>query len=106
MRYYPSLPINLGAELNSTITCYVDASFATHTDMKSHTGMIVTVGENGGPLDCKSQVQNMLPDYMTKCMTGKQLYSQIVRAMYHGDEKEFAKQAQLAFQRVGKADGK
>ena len=198
LRYYPSLPINLGAELNSTITCYVDASFATHTDMKSHTGMIVTVGENGGPLDCKSQVQsihtnssseaelvasvvaanhglflgrvakdlgyvksenllmilkqdnestiriiengegmggkaryfrirhahlkelvdqnimkveycsseNMLPDYMTKCMTGKQLYSQIVRAMYHGDEKEFAKQAQLAFQRVSKVDGK
>ena len=198
LRYYPSLPINLGAELNSIITCYVDASFATHKDMKSHTGMIVTIGENGGPLDCKSKVQNihtnssseaelvasvvasnhglfigrvaadlgyvkqenllmilkqdnestikiiengegmggkaryfrirhaymkelveqdimkieycssenMLSDYMTKCMTGKQLHSQIVRAMYHGDEKEFARQAQLAFERVSKCGGK
>ena len=37
--------------------CYVDASFATHIDSKSHSGMIVAIVENEGPIPAKSKMK-------------------------------------------------
>jgi hypothetical protein len=42
----------------------------------------------------------MVPDYLTKGMTGAHLRGQISRAMYHGDAEEFRLQAEKAVQRV------
>ena len=60
--HFPSLPINLRSAIGDIVTCYVDASFATHIDCKSHSGMIVTIGENGGPIQAKSKMQNIHTD--------------------------------------------
>jgi len=38
------LPLILGMDKGKTIKWYVDATFAVHNDMKSHTGAIMTFG--------------------------------------------------------------
>ena len=39
---------------------WVDASFATHADAKSHTGCIISLGATGGPIYCKSVKQKLV----------------------------------------------
>ena len=41
------------------IILYVDAGYSEHVDSKSHTGIFVTVGKNGGPVLVKSFKQNL-----------------------------------------------
>ena len=43
---------------------------------------------------------NMIPDFLTKGMTGEQLYYQICRAMYHNDAEVFRRQAEMSNLRV------
>ena len=40
-----SLPLVLGADDSNTLVWSVDASFAIHMDMKSHTGAVLTLGQ-------------------------------------------------------------
>ena len=47
----------LGADHLSSFTTWVDASYATHPDMKSHTGGLVSFGT--GALLCKSNKQKL-----------------------------------------------
>ena len=42
----------------------------------------------------------MIPDFLTKGMTGTKLQLQVVRAMYHGDIEEFKLACQRALSRV------
>jgi len=185
----PANTINLGSDV-SDLYLYVDAGYCEHADSRSHTGIFVTIGPNGGPVIVKSFKQGlvtqssteaellaltegvkrclslskllmelgfkpnlqiiamqdnqstitvasngegmggkakhfrvryhflrelmedgilkleycpsdaMIPDFLTKGMTGTVLRSQITRAMYHGDVEEFHHQAEKAFQRV------
>ena len=60
--HFPSLPINFRSKVGDIVTCYVDASFACHQKSKSHSGMIVTIGENGGPIQVKSKMQKLHSD--------------------------------------------
>jgi hypothetical protein len=49
--------ITLSGENNISITAFVDASYAVHSDMKSHTGSIITLGK--GPVYAKSGIQRL-----------------------------------------------
>ena len=51
------LNINLGVTGEMSITAYVDASFAVHPDMRSHTGVMVTLGK--GALYSRSSKQKL-----------------------------------------------
>jgi hypothetical protein len=51
--------IILGAD-NLNLTIYTDASWATHSDPKSHSGIFVTLGNNGGPILVKSYKQKLV----------------------------------------------
>jgi hypothetical protein len=49
--------ITLSGESNLSVTAFVDASYAVHSDMKSHTGSIITLGK--GPVYAKSGIQRL-----------------------------------------------
>ncbi len=51
------LEYELGADHLSSFTTWVDASYATHPDMKSHTGGLISFGT--GALLCKSNKQKL-----------------------------------------------
>jgi hypothetical protein len=53
---------NLGIRLSPTsfdLHLYCDASFASHINGRSHTGIFVTFGTNGGPILVKSHIQSL-----------------------------------------------
>ena len=52
------LPLILGADDIHTLYTFVDASYAVHKDMKSHTGGVITFGRGG--LACKSAKQKLV----------------------------------------------
>ena len=52
------LPLILGADDIHTIYTFVDASYAVHEDMKSHTGGVITFGRGG--IGCKSAKQKLV----------------------------------------------
>jgi hypothetical protein len=45
LRGTPDLPLTLKAGDMSILKWWIDASFATHADMKSHTGVMLTLGK-------------------------------------------------------------
>jgi len=49
--------ITLSGESNLSVTAFIDASYAVHSDMKSHTGSIITLGK--GPVYAKSGIQRL-----------------------------------------------
>jgi hypothetical protein len=51
------MPLILGADNLTTFYTWVDASFATHTDMRSHTGGAISFGR--GAIICKSTKQKI-----------------------------------------------
>ena len=70
MRYITgtaALGLTLRAQGPIHVTAYVDASFATHTDMRSHTGVFITLGFGG--IYCRSSKQKI----MTKSSTEAEL---------------------------------
>ena len=70
MRYITgtsTLGLNIRIEGPVRVTAFVDASFATHADMRSHTGVYITVGL--GSVYCRSSKQML----MTKSSTEAEL---------------------------------
>lgn len=63
----PSLGLTLRASGGIQLLVYVDASFAVHDDMKSHTGAVMTMGL--GPIYVSSKKQSL----MTKSSTESEL---------------------------------
>ena len=61
------LPLILGADDIHTMYTFVDASYAVHKDMKSHTGGVMTFGRGG--IACKSTKQKLV----TKSSTAAEL---------------------------------
>jgi hypothetical protein len=51
------LKLRIGADSLSQFATWVDASFAVHPDMRSHTGGVISFGRGG--LICKSKKQNI-----------------------------------------------
>ena len=51
------LPLIIGADGSDTLYTWVDASYATHADMRSHTGGVLSLGTGG--LLCKSSKQKL-----------------------------------------------
>jgi hypothetical protein len=52
-----------GIKINVTdlkLYAYFDASWACHSDLKGHTGIVITLGHNGFPLICKSKKQKVV----------------------------------------------
>jgi hypothetical protein len=45
---------------NMNLKAYFDAGWACHSDLKGHTGIIITVGDCGFPIICKSQKQKVV----------------------------------------------
>ena len=45
LRMYPTLPLTLEADGTNIVKWWVDASFAVHPDMKSHTGATMSMGK-------------------------------------------------------------
>ena len=61
MRYIWStigLPLILGIYDTNTLRWYVDAAFGVHRDMKSHTGMIMNMGQGAVRSNSKKQKFN------------------------------------------------
>ena len=58
------LPLILGADDIQTMYTFVDASFAVHDDMKSHTGGVITFGRGG--IACKSTKQKVVTKSSTE----------------------------------------
>ena len=50
-------PLRLGADSLNQFATWVDASFAVHPDMRSHTGGVISFGRGG--IICKSKKQNI-----------------------------------------------
>jgi Reverse transcriptase (RNA-dependent DNA polymerase) len=63
----PDLKMTLSCDDELRVYCYVDASFAVHTDMRSHTGAVVSLG--GGAVHVSSKKQGL----MTKSSTEAEL---------------------------------
>ena len=59
-----NLPIILGADDLHTMYTFVDASYAVHDDMKSHTGGVITFGRGG--IACKSTKQKLVTNSSTE----------------------------------------
>ena len=51
------LGIRLSGEISLSITAFIDASYAVHWDLKSHTGAVITLGK--GPVYAKSGIQRL-----------------------------------------------
>jgi len=49
--------IKLSGETSLSVTAFIDASYAVHWDMKSHTGSVITLGR--GPVYAKSGIQRL-----------------------------------------------
>ena len=58
------LPLILGADDIQTMYTFVDAAFAVHDDMKSHTGGVITFGRGG--IACKSAKQKVVTKSSTE----------------------------------------
>ena len=54
----PNLVLTIGASDILQIQSFIDASHAPHADAKSHTGMVITLGQ--GALACKSNKQKLV----------------------------------------------
>jgi hypothetical protein len=65
IRHTPMLGIKLNT-LDPILSIYCDASFGTHANGKSHSGFVITFGENGGPLLVKSHVQQLVSTSSTE----------------------------------------
>jgi hypothetical protein len=63
----PGLGLCLCADGELRVYAYVDASFAVHTNMRSHTGVVISLG--GGPVHVSSKKQGL----MTKSSTESEL---------------------------------
>ena len=55
-----ALGLNINANKDMRLCAYFDASWACHTDLKGHTGIIISMGANGFPLICKSRKQKVV----------------------------------------------
>jgi hypothetical protein len=42
------------------VFAYFDASWASHSDLKGHSGIVITIGHNGFPIICKSKKQKIV----------------------------------------------
>ena len=58
------LPLILGADDIQTMYMFIDASYAVHDDMKSHTGRVITFGRGG--IACKSAKQKVVTKSSTE----------------------------------------
>ena len=54
----PGLPLVISVENSGNIRWYIDASYAIHNDMKSHTGVLMTIGK--GTIFRKSCKQKLI----------------------------------------------
>jgi hypothetical protein len=60
---------------NMNLYAYFDASWASHSDLKGHSGIVITLGHNGFPIYCKSQKQKVVSRSSTE--------AELI-AMFHG----------------------
>jgi hypothetical protein len=51
---------------DASLHVYADASYAVHTDLKGHTGIVVTFGLDGGPVFCYSSKQRLISKSSTE----------------------------------------
>ena len=56
----PGIGILIKPGSSLQVYAYVDAAYGTHYDMKSHTGCLIRVGEEGSPVFCKSAKQSIV----------------------------------------------
>ena len=99
------LPLRIGADSLNQFTTWVDASFAVHSDMRSHTGGVISFGRGG--LVCKSKKQNIntkssteveligASDYLPHTLYVKMFMEAqgypITRAIFHQDNESAIK---------------
>jgi hypothetical protein len=57
--------VKLGAD-RAEIVAYIDASYATHVNSRSHTGVYITIGNSNSPLSTKSSAQKLVTTSSTE----------------------------------------
>ncbi len=62
---HPSYCIKLGAD-STELNVYSDASYGEHNDGRSHSGMFLSLGANGGPILIKSKKQSLVTQSSTE----------------------------------------
>lgn len=62
---YPALRVRITGGPGSLIKAYIDASYAVHNDGKSHSGIVITVGD-GGPVHVSSKKQKLVAKSSTE----------------------------------------
>ena len=65
LRYTAVLGIRLNM-MEPILTIYCDASFGTHNNGKSHSGIVITFGANSGPVLVKSSIQKLVSTSSTE----------------------------------------
>ncbi len=65
LKSHPSYCSSLGAD-SPDICVYTDAGYAEHLDGRSHTGIYLTLGPNGGPILVKSKKQSLVTQSSTE----------------------------------------
>ena len=75
-----SLGITLSPGASLQIYAFVDAAYGTHSDMKSHTGCVIQIGECGGPMYSKSVKQSIVSKSSTEAelIAASDMASQII----------------------------
>ena len=87
--------LTLKADDTSIVKWCTDASFAAHPDMKSHTGITMTLGEGAIASSSKKQKMNMRSSAEAELVTADKALTQIIWTQNFSSEQGYTTKAKL-----------
>jgi hypothetical protein len=76
------LPLTLGMDKTGRIRWHIDAAFAVHNDMKSHTGAVMTMGTGAAKSQSNKQKLNTKSSTESECVGVDDVISQVIWTRY------------------------
>jgi hypothetical protein len=76
------LPLTLGMDKTGRIRWYIDAAFAVHNDMKSHTGAVMTMGTGAAKSQSNKQKLNTKSSMESEFVGVDDVISQVIWTRY------------------------
>lgn len=99
LQKYPNLHMNISGCDGMTLNAYIDASYAVHADKKSHSGVVLTIGDAGTVYVC-SKKQKMVAKSSTEAellALGDELTS-VLFAQHFLQAQGYAEKPAIVFQ--------